>query len=76
MRWNERQSAADRLIVTADHTNLGCSHLVNIAPLSAADILVTNDDPHHEVITPASACGVEIVPVATRHPPSGRSATT
>jgi DeoR/GlpR family transcriptional regulator of sugar metabolism len=68
--------AADRLIVAADHTKLGRSHLVNIAPLSAADILVTDGDPQHEVITTAAACGVEIVPVATLHSPPGRSVTT
>jgi DeoR/GlpR family transcriptional regulator of sugar metabolism len=68
--------AADRLIVAADHTKLGRSHLINIAPLSAADILVTDGDPQHEVVAAAAACGAEIVPVATLRSPQGRSATT
>jgi DeoR/GlpR family transcriptional regulator of sugar metabolism len=68
--------AADRLIVAADHTKLGRTHLVNIAPLSAADILVTDSDPHHEVITAAAASGVEIVSVEPLYSPPGRSATT
>jgi DeoR/GlpR family transcriptional regulator of sugar metabolism len=59
--------AADRLIVAADHTKLGRTHLVNVAPLSAADILVTDGDPRNEVITTAAASGVEIVTVATPH---------
>ncbi|WP_027941057.1 DeoR/GlpR family DNA-binding transcription regulator [Amycolatopsis taiwanensis] len=58
--------AADRLIVAADHTKLGHAHLVNIAPLSAADVLVTDGDPRHEAVTAAADSGVEIVAVAAR----------
>jgi DeoR/GlpR family transcriptional regulator of sugar metabolism len=63
--------AADRLVVAADHTKLGHSHLVNIAPLRAADILVTDGDPRHEVVTAAAGSGVEIVTVAARRSPEG-----
>jgi DeoR/GlpR family transcriptional regulator of sugar metabolism len=62
--------AADRLVVAADHTKLGRAHLVNIAPLSAADILVTDGDPGHEVLAAAADSGVEVVTVEARAAPA------
>ncbi|RJQ79460.1 DeoR/GlpR transcriptional regulator [Pseudonocardiaceae bacterium YIM PH 21723] len=63
-------AAADRLIVVADHTKLDRSHLVNIAPLDAAEILVTDGDPDHPVLAAAAHGGVEVitVPRATSQP--------
>ncbi|WP_406639860.1 DeoR/GlpR family DNA-binding transcription regulator [Amycolatopsis sp. WGS_07] len=58
-------AAADRLIVVADHTKLDRSHLVNIAPLDAAEILVTDGEPDHPVVAAAAQSGIEVVTVAS-----------
>lgn len=54
---------ADRLIVVADHTKLGRAHLVNVAPLDAAEILVTDSDANHDVVAAADKAGVRVVTV-------------
>jgi DeoR/GlpR family transcriptional regulator of sugar metabolism len=53
--------AADRLIVIADHSKMGRAHLTNIAPLGAADILITDELPDAPVPRAAAAAGVRVV---------------
>ncbi|MGP4017261.1 DeoR/GlpR family DNA-binding transcription regulator [Saccharopolyspora sp. 5N708] len=63
--------AADRLIVAADHTKFGRTHLVNIAALGAADILVTDGAAPEDVSAAAAGSGVEIVTASTTRVPRG-----
>ncbi|GAA0996292.1 DeoR/GlpR family DNA-binding transcription regulator [Nocardiopsis tropica] len=53
--------AADRLIVVADRTKLGRAHLAQVAPLDAADLLVTDADPESDVVRTVRAAGVRTV---------------
>lgn len=53
--------SADRLIVVVDRTKLGRAHLAQVAPLSAADLLVTDAAPDSAVIRAAEAAGVRTV---------------
>lgn len=54
-------ASARRIIVGADAAKLGRVHLVNIAPLSAVEVLVTDADPAHPVIREAELAGVDVV---------------
>lgn len=65
-------AAARRLIVGVDEAKLGRVHLVNIAPLSAVDVLVTDADPDHPTVRDARDAGAEVVsvqPAAVSSPP-------
>lgn len=53
--------SADRLIVVVDRTKLGRAHLAQVAPLAAADLLVTDAAPDSDVIRAAEAAGVRTV---------------
>lgn len=55
--------ASDRLIVVADHSKIGRAHLSNIAPLSAAEVLVTDAPAPSPLITAATASGVSVINV-------------
>ena len=70
-------NAADRVIVVADESKLGRVQLMNIAPLAALSVLVTDGDPEHPTLVAARKAGVEVVCVdapaeATR--PAGQGA--
>lgn len=55
-------AASARLLVGVDAAKLGRIHLVNIAPISAVDVLVTNPaEQHHPVVTAVRDAGAEIV---------------
>jgi len=53
--------AADRLMVLADHSKMGRAHLTNIAPLGAADILITDESADEAVPVAAAAAGVRVL---------------
>lgn len=57
--------AADRIIVVADKTKLGRVRLMNIAPLSALSVLVTDGAGDDPTVLAAREAGVEVVCVAT-----------
>lgn len=53
--------SADRVIVVADKTKLGRVQLMNVAPLSAISVLVTDGDPTDPTLVAARNVGVEVV---------------
>ncbi|WP_404473180.1 DeoR/GlpR family DNA-binding transcription regulator [Microbacterium aerolatum] len=55
--------ASDRLIVLADRSKVGRAQLSSIAPLSAAEIIVTDAAPDSPALESASAAGVSVVTV-------------
>jgi DeoR/GlpR family transcriptional regulator of sugar metabolism len=54
-------ASARRVVVGADASKLGRVHLVNIAPLSAVEVLVTDAEPTHPTVLDAQAAGAEAV---------------
>lgn len=56
-------AASDRLIVVADHSKVGRAHLSNIAPLSAAEVFVTDASAELPSLRAVSSAGVVIVNV-------------
>lgn len=54
-------SSADRIIVVADSTKLGRVRLMNIAPLIAISVLVTDAPPTDPTVVAARELGVEVV---------------
>lgn len=56
--------ASDRLIVLADRSKVGRAHLSSIAPLSAAEIIVTDAAADDPALAAAAASGVSVVSVA------------
>lgn len=54
-------AASDRLIVVADHSKMGRTYLSNIAPLDAADILVTDDPTGSPTTLAAARAGVSVI---------------
>lgn len=58
-------SAARRLIVGADQAKLGRVHLVNIAPLDAVDVLVTDASADHPTVLDVQTAGAEVVLVSS-----------
>ena len=58
-------SAARRLIVGADQAKLGRVHLVNIAPLEAVDVLVTDAPADHPTVLDVQTAGAEVVLVSS-----------
>ncbi|MHB1290180.1 DeoR/GlpR family DNA-binding transcription regulator, partial [Georgenia sp.] len=56
--------SADRIIVVADSSKLGRVRLMNIAPLSALSVLVTDGPPTDPTVVAAREAGVEVVCVA------------
>ena len=57
--------AADRIVVVADSSKLGRIRLMNIAPLSALSVLVTDGAGDDPTVLAAREAGVEVVCVAT-----------
>lgn len=57
--------AADRVIVAADHSKLGQTHFMNVAPLAAASILVTDGPSDDPTLIAAAAAGVDVITVAS-----------
>lgn len=57
--------ASDRFIVVADHSKLGHAYLSNIAPLSAAAVLVTDDISDSPVLSAAARSGVSVIRAST-----------
>lgn len=62
--------SADRVIVVADKTKLGRVQLMNVAPLSAISVLVTDGDPKDPTLVAASNAGVEVICVPDPATPS------
>lgn len=58
--------AADRVILAVDASKLGNVQLVNIAPLEAATVIVTDGPGDHPALVAARALGIEVV---LCHPP-------
>ncbi|MDX6744193.1 DeoR/GlpR family DNA-binding transcription regulator [Actinocorallia sp. A-T 12471] len=54
-------AASSRLLVGADAAKLGRVHLVNIAPITAVGVLVTDAAPDHPTVEAARAAGAEVV---------------
>lgn len=54
-------AAARRVVVGADAAKLGRVHLVNIAPLAAVEVLVTDAEASHPTVLEAQAAGTEVV---------------
>ncbi|MFE4663936.1 DeoR/GlpR family DNA-binding transcription regulator [Streptomyces sp. NPDC056716] len=65
--------ASDRLIVVADHSKMGRAHFCNIAPLSAADVLVTDEVTDSPLIASAVTAGVSVI--SSPHPTDTSSET-
>ncbi|MDA8270848.1 MAG: DeoR/GlpR family DNA-binding transcription regulator [Ferrimicrobium acidiphilum] len=53
--------AADRVIVVADESKLGRVQLMNVAPFSTIEALVTDGHPEHPVLQAARDAGVDVV---------------
>ncbi len=60
--------ASRRLIVGADASKLGRVHLVNVAPLDAVAVLVTDAPEHHPTVVAARAVGVDVIAIPAPHP--------
>ena len=61
---NVKQAAmrsADRVIVTADASKLGRVQLINVAPVSAISILVTDGPAGHPALDELRSAGVSVV---------------
>lgn len=56
--------ASDRLIVLADRSKVGRAHLSSIAPLSSAEMIVTDAAPDAPALAAAEAAGVSVVAVS------------
>lgn len=52
--------AADRVIVAADASKLGRVQLINVAPVSAISVLVTDGAPTHPTVEAMRAAGVDV----------------
>lgn len=64
--------AADRVIVAADATKLGRVQLINVAPVSAISILVTDGLPAHPAVEALRSAGVSVVCVNAERSTPGR----
>ena len=49
------------VMVLADHSKMGRAHLTNIAPLGAADILITDESADEAVPVATAAAGVRVL---------------
>lgn len=52
--------SADRVIVAADASKLGRVQLINVAPVSAISVLVTDGSPRHPTVETLRAAGVDV----------------
>ncbi|WP_370333898.1 DeoR/GlpR family DNA-binding transcription regulator [Mycolicibacterium hippocampi] len=60
---NVKQAAmrsADRVIVAADASKLGRVQLINVAPVSAISVLVTDGSPSHPTVAQLRTAGVDV----------------
>jgi DeoR/GlpR family transcriptional regulator of sugar metabolism len=53
--------SADRIIVPVDSTKLGKVHLINVAPLDAATVIVSDGPSDHPTLEAARRAGIEVV---------------
>lgn len=58
--------ASDRLIVLADQSKVGLAQLSSIAPLAAAEMIVTDAPPESPALIAATTAGVSVVTVPGR----------
>lgn len=72
---NVKQAAmrsADRVIVAADASKLGRVQLINVAPVSAISVLVTDGSPTHPTVDALRAAGVDVRCVDAARAPVAR----
>ncbi|MGE2729926.1 DeoR/GlpR family DNA-binding transcription regulator [Mycolicibacterium vaccae] len=62
--------AADRVIVAADASKLGRVQLINVAPVSAISVLVTDGPATHPTVEALRAAGVDVRCVDAAHAPA------
>ena len=65
--------AADRVIVAADASKLGRVQLINVAPVSAISILVTDGPATHPAVEALRTAGVSVVCVNAERAPREQS---
>lgn len=54
-------ASARRVVVLADHTKIGRSDFVRVAPIGAVDTLITDSDVDRELVEELMAAGVEVL---------------
>jgi DeoR/GlpR family transcriptional regulator of sugar metabolism len=64
---NAAMNSARRVVVLADASKIDHVALINVAPISRIDLLITNVSPDHKTISAIKAQGVEVLHVEPFH---------